>query len=36
MPLAVINGLDAVALGVEAFVLVRSLPTIVSDLSGAF
>jgi hypothetical protein len=36
MPIAMSNGLDAVALGVEAFVLVKNLPTVISDLSGIF
>lgn len=36
MPLAVGNGLTAVALGVEAFVLLENLPSIESDLSGIF
>lgn len=36
MPLAVSNGLDAVSLGVEAFVLVRNLPSLISDLNSIF
>lgn len=36
MPLAMSNGLDAVTLGVEAFVLVRNLPAILADLNGIF
>ncbi|HEU0191037.1 MAG TPA: PE-PPE domain-containing protein [Mycobacterium sp.] len=36
MPAAFYNGLNAVSLGVEAFVLVRNLPAIISDLNQIF
>ena len=36
MPIAITNGLGAVALGSEAFILVRNLPDVISDLSAIF
>ena len=36
MPTAVATGLETVAAGIEAFVLLENLPSIASDLSGIF
>ncbi len=36
MPMAIHSGMTAVALGVEAFVLVRNLPSLLNDLSSIF